>query len=284
VEFLDEGDTGHPLFVAGLNYRSDSQFHSGKYILGLAQGVSRVRDVKIFEGTRVLEIEPDSKSVRLETSGGRVRAERAFILTNALAPQFVRPLERAIRAERGQVFVTEPLRERPCHGSFGTTLAWWREIPEADGRYRLLFGGGRKRDEPDSLFRQFDDSGARHPKLEGEGFSPSPAHQQRLDEQFAKIFAQLNGVRVTHRWGGLQGFTGDSLPLVGPFDPSLRIHGMAGFCGRGNAHSDVGARYLAARVAGVETEFDKRYRELIDRLMQPNRPQANWSPWTGSND
>ncbi|MBP89747.1 MAG: hypothetical protein CMJ64_24085 [Planctomycetaceae bacterium] len=56
-----------------------------------------------------------------------------------------------MHAERRQVLVTEPLAGRPCRGSFGTNLAWWREIIEPDGRFRFLFGGGRERDEPDSL-------------------------------------------------------------------------------------------------------------------------------------
>ncbi|MBM4005629.1 MAG: hypothetical protein FJ295_20460 [Planctomycetes bacterium] len=56
------------------------QFHSGKYVIGLARGVSQ------------------------------------------------HP-----RAERRQVLVTEPLAQRPCRGSFGTAMAWWREISEPDG-------------------------------------------------------------------------------------------------------------------------------------------------------
>ncbi|MEZ4616136.1 MAG: hypothetical protein R2867_11630 [Caldilineaceae bacterium] len=85
---------------------------------------------------------------------------------NALAPQFVPDLAGGLRAERGQILVTEPLAERPCHGSFGTAMAWWRELPEADGRFRLLFGGGRAREEPDSLFPQFTTEQQPHPLLE----------------------------------------------------------------------------------------------------------------------
>lgn len=285
VSLLTESDVPHPdLFAGGLCYDSDSQFHSGKYVAGIATGLARSRHIAIHEGSRVHDIRLEGTGVRLVTSGGTVSSGQAFVMTNALAPQFVRALEPGIRAERGQVFVTEPLAERPCRGSFGTALAWWREIPEPDGRYRLLFGGGRTRDEPDSLFRQFDDAGQSHPQLETEGFRPSAAHQARLDEQFAKIFPKLAGARITHRWGGLQAFTGDSLPLVGEFDPARRIHGLAGFCGRGNAHSDVGARYLAAQVAGADNEFRARFGCLFEQLMQPRRAAAHWPPWTGSND
>lgn len=140
---------------------------------------------------------PRSRFPRLEERGdvsevitaqGTVSTPLVFLALNALAPQQVPARECSLRAERGQVFVTEPLTVRPCTGSFGAAMAWWREIPEADGRYRLLFGGGRKREEPDSLFPQFTADGQPHPLLETEGFSPSVAHQQRLDAEFAKIF------------------------------------------------------------------------------------------------
>src|SRR5207244_13614447 len=65
--------------------------------------------------------------------------------------------------------------------------------------------------------------------------------------QFATLFPNLAHVRVTHRWGGLQCFTADDLPVVGLLDPDRSIWGMAGFCGRGNCHSDVGAEFLAGR-------------------------------------
>lgn len=281
AEFLDaddlRADGQHPIFVAALRIPSDAQFHSGRYVAGLAQGVARSRHTRLFDQTRVLSIDPDGPSaVRLTTAKGVVRAQHAFLLTNALMPQFVRELAPAMRAERGQVLVTEPLAERPCCGSYGAAQAWWRDIPEPDGRWRLLFGGGRKRDEPDSLFAQYDAQGRPNPDLEPEGFSASDAHQRRLDAQFHLIFPHLKQARVTHRWGGLQGFTADSLPLIGLFDPAKRIHGMAGFCGRGNAHTDVGAQYLAGRVANLVTPVEKEFGPVIQACLNPHRSNARW--------
>lgn len=43
VEFLDEQAalqvSGNPLFAGGYTYLTDAQFHSGNYVVGLAQGV-----------------------------------------------------------------------------------------------------------------------------------------------------------------------------------------------------------------------------------------------------
>jgi gamma-glutamylputrescine oxidase len=283
VDFLDEREAvqvgGNPVYAGGLRYNTDAQFHSGRFVVGLAQGVARLPGVRLFERVRVLSIERTGKSTSVSTACGVVQAPVVFLATNALVPQYVPRLERALRAERGQVLVTEPLASRPCAGSFGTSLAWWREIREADGRYRLLFGGGRTRDEPDSLLPQFRRDGSPHPKLEAEGFSPSTAHQQRLDTQLVLLFPEAARAKVTHRWAGLQSFTADNLPEVGLFDEERQIYGMAGFCGRGNCHSDVGAEYLAGKVAGVASDVERRFGYLFETVMRVGRDSANWGEW-----
>jgi gamma-glutamylputrescine oxidase len=288
VVWMDEREAfergGSPLYIGGLSYAADAQFHSGKYVIGLASAVARLKLVKLFEQTRVIRVEAKGSRASVITPRGVISAAHVFLATNVLVPQHVPSLADGLRAERGQAFVTEPLPSRPCIGSFGTHMAWWREIPQADGRFRLLFGGGRGQDEPDSLFRQFDSAGKAHPKLETEGSSPSESHQKRLDRQFEKLFPSLASVPRTHRWGGLQCFTADHLPMIGVFDPSRRIHGMAGFSGRGNTYTDVGAEVLAARVASATSAMEMKYGPLIDTLMKVGRPSAKWKPWTTSND
>ena len=121
-------------------------------------------------------------------------------------------------------------------------------------------------------------------KLEREGFSPSEAHQKRLDAEFGKIFPRLRDVPITHRWGGLQSFTGDLVPLAGVFDPARRIHGIAGFCGRGNTYAGVGAEYLAGKAAGVVGDVERRFGHVFEGLLAVGRPSARWGTWTTSND
>ena len=237
VSFLDDNEahniTGNDVYACGLRYNNDAQFHSGKFVVGLAEAVAELPHVMLYERSRVDHIESVGTETSVQVNGYELRARRVFLSTNALVPQFIPELECPLRAERGQVLVTGVLPERPCRGSFGTALAWWREISEADGRFRLLFGGGRRREEPDSLFAQFDQRGQPHPRLESDGFRPSAAHQERLSTQFALLFPQFASVDVTHRWGGLQSFTADDLPQIGLFDADRHIYGIAGFCGRG---------------------------------------------------
>ena len=266
-------------FVWGLRNLNDAQFHAGRFVLGLAEGVNRLTNVKLFENSRVVSMEREGDSVRLATGKGVVLAQHVFLATNAWVPQLIPDLDTRLRAERGQVLVTEPMAKRPCRGTFGTTMAWWRDVAEPDGRYRLLFGGGRRRDEPDSLFPQYTDDGQPDPRLEGEGFSPSVAHQNRLELELKKLFPDLVNVPITHRWGGLQSFPADSLPLVGDFSPARRIHGIAGLSGRGNCYSNVGAEFLAGKVAGVVSEVEKRFGDLIEELLEVRRESAVWDPW-----
>ena len=283
VDYLDEAAakvaTGSDLFAGGLCYRDDAQFHSGKYVLGLAQGVARLPSVQLYEGTRVQQIVRRGGVSQVLTAHGSVSTPLVFLALNALAPQQVRDLEPALRAERGQVIVTAPLSARPCIGGYGTAMAWWREIRESDGRFRLLFGGGRKREEPDSLFAQFTAAGQPHPLLESEGFSPSLAHQQRLDTEFAKIFPHLQGVPITHRWGGLQSFTADDFPEVGLFDAERQIYGAAGFCGRGNCYADVAAAFVVSQALGTAGGLSKQFYRLMEQIMPVRRPAAAWGTW-----
>lgn len=284
VCFLDEQSAvqagGNSIYASGLRYNTDAQFHSGRFVVGLAEAVSALPRVTLYHRSPVESIRTAGNETSLLVNGFELRTRLVFLSTNALVPQFIPDLARPLRAERGQVFVTEPMLERPCRGSFGTAMAWWREILEHDGRFRLLFGGGRTRDEPDSLFPQFADSGHPNPRLSTDGFRPSTEHQQRLDAQFALLFPELSDVQITHRWGGLQSFTADELPQIGLFDSDRRIYGMAGFSGRGNCYADVGAEYLAALAAGGNHVLSSEMCQLIETLMAPRRPAANWdSEW-----
>ena len=93
------------------------------------------------------------------------------------------------------------------------------------------------------------------------------------------MFPQLVGVRITHRWGGLQSFTADSLPVLGQFDATRRIHGVAGFSGSGNTYSDVTAEYLAGKFTGAESDVGRRFARVLEVLMRVGRKEAEWDPW-----
>ena len=278
--YVDEREackrTDCSLFAGGIHFPGDAQFHSGKFVVGLGAAVARLRQVRVFEDSPVTRIESGGHDHTLRTPRGAVSAPHLFVATNALVPQLLPALASSLRAERGQAMVTEPLAARPCTGCFAAGTAWWREIREEDGSYRLLFGGGRRRDDPDTLLRQFDLNGRPNQQLKTAGLRPTIGHQRRLEARFAEIFPHLSDVRITHRWGGLQSFTFDGLPVIGLFDPQRRIHGMAGFSGLGNSFSNVGAAYLADRAAGICGAVEQRFAAPLELLLAPGRDTARW--------
>lgn len=176
--------------------------------------------------------------------------------------------------------------------------AWWKEIPEPDGRWRLLFGGCRWRQHPrdDSLFPQFADGDPLtglanpstagtpaprrppHPRLEAEGFAPSVGHQHRIDELFALTFPALAaaGVEFQYRWGGLQCFTADDRPLVGAVEPGSHVFTIAGLSGRGNSYSDVATEYLAGIFANQSSPITQEFGDLFTKYLAINRESAKW--------
>lgn len=93
VEWLDEQQAqslgGHPVYLGGLRYTSDAQFHSGRFVVGLAVGVARDPNVAIFEGCRVRSIDRQDSITNVVTNCGTVSAPVVFLATNALVPQYV---------------------------------------------------------------------------------------------------------------------------------------------------------------------------------------------------
>lgn len=86
-------------------------------------------------------------------------------------------------------------------------------------------------------------------------------------------------MRITHRWGGLQSFTADDFPEVGLFDEERQIYGAAGFSGRGNCYSDVGAQYMVGKALGVVSPVERDFGALMETVMPVRRQAAEWGSW-----
>ena len=154
----------------------------------------------------------------------------------------------------------------------------------------------REHERNDSIFPQFSSGSSSsggsaapfppspHPRLESEGMAPSKGHQDRIDRMFERFFPHLaaQGVAFEYRWGGLQCFTADDLPIVGAVTETGRLHTLAGLCGKGNGFSDVLSIFLAARVAGAVSEVEKRFGSaFLERYFAVDREGARWSATTG---
>eukprot|EP01047_Picozoa_sp_COSAG01_P004793 COSAG01_NODE_159_length_23702_cov_119.507585_28_plen_232_part_00 len=148
---LGAGGSSNRLYIGGLCHGGRDMaatFHSGKYLFGLARGVGAMDGVHLFEQSRVVALQEDEGKVYVTTAGGqRVHAQHCLLATNATVPQFVPWLADCLHAERGQMAVTEPLDARPCvgcgscSGTAEVPPTAWKDIPEPDGRWRLMVAG-----------------------------------------------------------------------------------------------------------------------------------------------
>ncbi|MDX6252258.1 MAG: hypothetical protein QOF10_5618 [Kribbellaceae bacterium] len=163
----------------------------------LAWGLRRAcldAGVRIYEHTRVTAVRRDGQARSLLTATGSVRADRVALGTNAF-PSLLRRLRLYTVPVYDLVLVTEPLsagqldaigwRNRQGVGDASNLFHYYRLTRDN----RILWGG--------------------YTPLYYFGSRIDPALEQRdaihgmLAEHFFQTFPQLDGIRFTHRWGGV---------------------------------------------------------------------------------
>ena len=186
-----------PTYLGGLWSRSGGALvDPARLAWGLR--AAALRDgVRIHEHTPVTGLRRDGHGVVLDTPGGRLRARRVLLATNAYRP-LVRAIRRYVVPVYDYVLVTEPLtadqraavgwRRRQGIADSGNRFHYYRLTPPAAGSERILWGGY----EALYHFR----NGMR-PELEDHA-----ATFELLAGNFAATFPQLEGIRFTHRWAG----------------------------------------------------------------------------------
>src|SRR6185436_5459178 len=98
-------------FLAGLYHPDDGEIHPARFVRGLARAAER-RGARIFEGTPVSAIETGTDSVTVTVPGGRLRASKLLLATNAYTGLISPYFKEVIAGVRGQMFATEPCAER----------------------------------------------------------------------------------------------------------------------------------------------------------------------------
>ncbi|MEU8260306.1 FAD-dependent oxidoreductase [Micromonospora sp. NPDC048999] len=222
----------------------------------LAWGLRRAaldRGVRLHEHTRVTGLRPDGGALRATTAGGpdgasgTVRARQVVLGTNAFPP-----LLRRLRAWLVPVYdyalMTEPLSEaqrkaigwanRQGLADLGNQFHYYRIT--ADGR--ILFGGY------DAVYHY--------------GNRMAPGLEQReatftaLARHFFTTFPQLDGLRFSHRWGGVIDTCTRFCPFFGTaYDGRLAY--AAGFTGLGVGATRFGARVMLDLLGGEHTPLTR---------------------------
>lgn len=271
VALLDSAATralvDSPTFHGGLRRRDGVAIvDPARLAWGLADAVRR-RGGRIAEGTPGAGLRRDGAAVVVDVPGGRVRAGRALVATNAY-PGPLRAVRRRVVPVYDHVIVTEPLPEATWaeigwterFGLADTTNQFHYSRPTADGR--ILWGGY------DAVYHL---GGRVDPRLD-----QRDATHELLAAQLLATFPQLEGVRVSHRWGGAIGTTSRFTLACGTAH-DRRVAWVAGYTGLG-----VGASRFGARL-GLDLLGDGRS-ELLDLPFVTSAPLP-WPPepvrWIG---
>jgi glycine/D-amino acid oxidase-like deaminating enzyme len=188
------------LFAGAILHPGDGSLQPARWVRRLAR-LAAEAGAEIVEGDRVDIDAVDSDVVVLAADG----------LTSAALPE----LADVVWPVRGQMLVTEPLRERlferPHYARHG--YDYWQQLPDG----RLVVGGRR-----DASFETEN--------------TDVEETTQPVQERIEALAAELAGEppRVTHRWAGIWGQTPDLLPLVGRVPGRDRLWVAGGYSGHGN--------------------------------------------------
>ncbi len=235
-------------FAAGAFFDDGSaNIHPGKLALGLR---SRLIDspVAIFEGTKVMGIEGGARP-RAITEYGVIEANQIVLATNAYSRTVGEFSDRYVPMI-SNVIATEPLRAAQldaigfAHGEQlslgGTGEGYFYAILTADNR--VLIGGG-------------------HPTHH----YGNALHNGNLrtetnfleDYLTGRLWPQLKGVEITHRWGGNVCITRDFLFSLGRHPEHEGVFYALGYSGEGVSTSIAAGRTLAQLMAGLDTPLTR---------------------------
>ncbi len=217
--------------------------------------------VRIHEGSPVRGIAEEGLGLRLRTDRCSVLAERVVLATNAFPP-LQRRLGRYIVPVYDHVLMTEPLsaEQRKAIGWQG------REgLADASNRFhyfrlsaddRILWGGF------DATYHF--GNGIRR------SFEQDEEVHTRLARNFFETFPALDGIRFTHRWGGVIDTCSRYTVF---FDTAFggRLASAVGYTGLGLAATRFGARTALDLLDGLDTERTRL--EMVRRKPLPFPPE-----------
>jgi glycine/D-amino acid oxidase-like deaminating enzyme len=211
------------------------------YARGLARAALKL-GVRLFSGSAVHRITPAGRGWRVETPGGAVEAPRLLIATNALTGDLAAPLGAAILPVWSFQVATRPL--------------------DAATRARIL-PRGQPVSDTRRVLRYFRLDAAGRLVVGGKGTIGAPRGPGSFDLQrriIRRLYPELDGIEITHRWGGQVAVTADRLPRLFALGPGA--YASFGCNGKGVAWCSALGPLLADLLTGADP----------DRLVMPVTP------------
>lgn len=221
-------EVGSNVFYGGLIEKLGGGLHPAKYVYGLAQAAARA-GACLCENSKVLTISriPGNASFQVTTGRGNIKASQVLLATNGYTGDLVKAIQRRIFTVGSYMITTAPLspqmqRDLSPQNRVMYDTKWFLNYfcLTPDGRMSI---GGRNNLSPNLDV------------VESAG---------NLAQSLVRIFPQLEGVPITHTWGGRLGVTFNVMPYI---DQVNGIYHAFGYGGHGVALSG----YLGQQVADM---------------------------------
>ena len=224
--------------LGGLFLSHSAALHPARLVRGLGESVERL-GVTIAEQTTATAIEPG----RVVTDHGTVRAD---VIVRALEgyTSSLDAHDRTLSPLYSLMVATEPL-----NGDLWAEIGLSERQTFADDRHLVIYGqrtadgriafGGRG--APYGYASRIDRSIEQRSHI-----------HDRIVETLVELLPMLEGVAITHRWGGVLGVPRDWFPSVG-FDRASGLAWAGGYVGEGVAASNLAGRTLADLITETDS-------------------------------
>jgi glycine/D-amino acid oxidase-like deaminating enzyme len=231
-------EVNSPMFFAGLWERGgqDGVIDPARLCWGLKDVLVNRLGVRIFEGTRLLGVEPLGKEgMQANCEGGVIHSDKVLMATNAFTSTIAR-IRRSVIPVWDYQIATEPLTDEQLD-----RIAWGKTSRHAVAddvnmfHYlrltrdnRITFGGG-------GAVRYYFNNGI------GNKYMDATACYEQLAREFFEMFPQLDDVKFSHKWGGIIA-TSTRFCMVPGVAYDGRLAWSVGYTGHGVGASRFGAR------------------------------------------
>jgi len=234
---------GRGPYYAGVVEENAMRVQPALLARGLRKAAMR-RGVTVFEHSPVTRICSHARGVAVETTRGRIVAQKVVLAANAWMAHF-REFKSSVMVVSSDIVITNRipdlierygLKNRPGSRNSRLMLNYGGVTP--DGRVYLGRGGGT------IAFR------ARI----GPAFDYSPKQAAEVADDFRCLYPELADVPIVRGWAGPIDRSTMGLPWFGQLDDP-RVHYAIGYAGHGVAASAMAGHALAAAVLGRSNQW-----------------------------
>lgn len=246
--FLDQDamqrEIASPTYLAGLWERGNcATIHPAKLALELARVITEL-GVTIHENTRVRQISDTSTVAEVRTDHGVVRAPQVALGTNAF-PSLLKRNALMTIPMYDFVLATEPLStnqlesigwlNRQGVGDMYNRFHYYRMTADD----RIVFGGGAAKYHPGRKVKS--------------KYDHNPAAYRSVASDFLTTFPQLEGIKISHTWGGAIDTDTRFCAFFGVARGG-KVAYAAGYTGLGVGAARFAADVMLDKLDGVNTE------------------------------